>query len=153
FMAKARAFLRQHLDHVAVAKLRMNRPLTASDLSELERLLAQSGAGGAEDIRRASEESKGLGLFVRSLVGLDRGAVKDAFGVFLSGKTFSANQIEFINLVLDHLTEHGVLEPDRLYASPFTDLAPQGPDAVFKPAEMDELLRVIDRVRATAIAA
>ena len=29
FLAKARAFLRQHLDHVTIAKLRMNKPLTA----------------------------------------------------------------------------------------------------------------------------
>ena len=36
-------------------------------------------------------------------MGLDRGAAKDALGAFLAGKTLSANQIEFINLVLDHL--------------------------------------------------
>ena len=47
------AHLRQHLDHVAVAKLRMNRPLTASDLAELERLLAESGAVAPEDVARA----------------------------------------------------------------------------------------------------
>ena len=28
FLAKARAFLREHLDHVAIRKLRMNKPLT-----------------------------------------------------------------------------------------------------------------------------
>jgi type I restriction enzyme R subunit len=60
FIAKARAFLRQRLDHVAVAKLRMNRPLTSSDLSELERLLGESGVGGAEDIRRAAKDAQGL---------------------------------------------------------------------------------------------
>src|SRR5690606_36276720 len=76
FFAKARAFLRQHLDHVAVAKLRLNRPLTTSDLGELERLLAESGAGAPEDIQRAAEEAQGLGLLVRSLVGLDRTAAK-----------------------------------------------------------------------------
>jgi type I restriction enzyme R subunit len=153
FIDKARAFLRQHLNHVAINKLRMNRPLTAQDLAELERMLAESGVGGREDIRRAAEGSNGLGIFVRSLVGMDRGAAKDALGVFLTGKTFSANQIQFIDLVLNHLTEHGVLEPERLYESPFTDLAPQGPEAVFKPADVDDLLRVIDGVRATAIAA
>jgi len=41
--AKARAFLRAHKDHVAIHKLRMNRTLTASDLAELERMLAESG--------------------------------------------------------------------------------------------------------------
>jgi type I restriction enzyme, R subunit len=32
FRAKVRAFLREHLDHIAIHKLRMNRPLTDSDL-------------------------------------------------------------------------------------------------------------------------
>jgi type I restriction enzyme R subunit len=153
FLAKARLFLRQHLDHVTIRKLRMNRPLTASDLAELERVLAESGAGGPEDIRRAASESQGLGLFVRSLVGMDREAAKDAMVGFITGKTLSANQIEFVNLVVDHLTEHGVVEPARLYESPFTDRTPQGPDRLFTSAQLDELLSSLEAVRATATAA
>jgi type I restriction enzyme R subunit len=153
FRAKARAFLRGHLDHVAIYKLRMNKPLTASDLSELERMLAESGLGEAKDLRRAAVESQGLGLFVRSLVGLDREAAKDAMATFISGKTLSANQIEFINLVVDHLTEHGVVEPGALYESPFTDLTPRGPDALFSLVQLDELLSTLEAVRATAKAA
>ena len=72
---------------------------------------------------------------------------------FTSGKALSANQLEFINLIVDHLTEHGVMEPARLYESPFTDLTPRGPDALFGATELDELMRVLDGVRATAVAA
>lgn len=153
FVAKVRAFLRRHLDHVALRKLRTNKPLTTSDLDELERMLAESGVGDPDDLRRAAEESHGLGLFVRSLVGLDRGAAKEAMGGFLTGRTLSANQIEFVNLVVDHLTEHGVVEPRRLYESPFTDLAPRGPDALFTPAQIEELLGRLEVVRGTAVAA
>jgi type I restriction enzyme R subunit len=150
FVAKARAFLRQHLDHVAVAKLRMNKPLTTSDLAELEQLLGKSGAGAPDDFRRSAHEAKGLGLFVRSLVGMDRSAAKDALAVFINGKTLTANQLEFVNLIVDHLTEHGVMEPARLYESPFTDIAPYGPDGLFPSRDIDVLIRVLDGVRATA---
>lgn len=153
FLAKVRAFLCRHLDHVVIAKLRTNKPLTASDLTELERLLDRSGAGESDDIRRAAGEARGLGLFVRRLVGMDRGAAKEAFGSFITGKTFTASQLEFINLVVDHLTEHGVMEPARLYESPFTDLCPHGPDGLFQPGEMDDLIRILEAVRATALAA
>jgi type I restriction enzyme, R subunit len=153
FRAKAQAFLRQHLDHVAIAKLRMNKPLTVSDLTELERILAESGIGDPDEIQRAAEESHGLGLFVRSLVGLDREAAKEAMTDFIANKALSANQLEFINLIVDHLTAHGVMEAARLYESPFTDITPRGPDGLFQPAELDELLRSLEAVRASAAAA
>jgi type I restriction enzyme R subunit len=69
FRAKARAFLRQRLDHLAIVRLRSNKPLTTADLSELERILVESGAEEPNDVHRTAEESQGLGLFVRSLVG------------------------------------------------------------------------------------
>jgi type I restriction enzyme R subunit len=131
----------------------MNRPLTPSDLSELERLLGESGVGEPEDIRRAAENAQGLGLLVRSLVGMDRAAAKEALARFTNGKTLTANQLEFVNLIVDHLTEHGVMEAARLYESPFTDLTPHGPDGLFKSNEMEELLRALQAVRATAVAA
>jgi type I restriction enzyme R subunit len=153
FRAKARVFLREHQDHAAIAKLRMNRPLTATDITELERMLVESGVGGPEQIDRAKKESSGLGLFVRSLVGLDRGAAKEALAGFLAGKTLGANQIEFVNLIVDHLTEHGVMPAVLLYESPFTDITPRGPDGLFASGEVDELIATLLRVRATAVAA
>ena len=114
---------------------------------------ADSGVGAADDIRRAAEEAHGLGLFVRSLVGLDRQAAKEALAGFLNGKMLSANQIEFVNLIVDHLTEHGVMAAAMLYESPFTDLTPRGPEELFTSAQVDELLAAIEQVRQSAIAA
>ncbi|TLD44591.1 MAG: hypothetical protein FAZ92_03141 [Accumulibacter sp.] len=153
FRAKAQAFLRAHQDHIAIHKLRMNRPLTTADLAELQRMLVESGVGAAEDLQRAAAQSQGLGLLVRSLVGLDRQAAKEALSGFLAGKALAANQIDFVNLIVDHLTEHGVMDAARLYESPFTDLTPRGPDGMFSSGQVDELVRILDSIRAMAIAA
>lgn len=134
-------------------KVRSNEPLTAADLDALERFLAESGAGGADAIAKAKVEAKGLGLFVRSLVGLDQRAAKDALVRFLTGSTLTANQIEFVTLVTDHLVEHGFLEAAALYESPFTDVAPRGPDGLFTAPRLDVLLAILRDVRATAVAA
>lgn len=153
FRLKAQAFLRAHEDHVTVHKLRNNNALTESDLSELERMLAESGVGGPEDIARAKADSKGLGLFVRSLVGLDREAGKAVLAGFLDGRKFGANQIEFANLIVDHLTEHGTMEAARLYESPFIDIAATGPESLFSETELSELVAILHDVRSRAEAA
>ena len=153
FRAKARAFLKEHESHVAIHKLRMNEPLTPTDLSELEKMLVQAGIGSSENLTRAKQESKGLGIFIRTLIGMDREAAKKAFGQFLSGKNQTANQIEFISLIIDHLTERGVLAASRLYESPFTDINPQGPEGVFTSAQVDALILVLARIQRRAVAA
>src|SRR5688572_7421375 len=62
FRAKARAFLRDHQDHITIHKLRMNEPLTTGDLAELERMFNESGIGPPEHVAKARTESHGLGL-------------------------------------------------------------------------------------------
>lgn len=152
FRAKTRQFLREHEDDLVIHKLRLNEPLTATDLQELERMLAASGLATPEHLQKAKAESSGLGLFVRSLVGLDREAAKKALNGFAAGKPLSANQIEFVNLIIDHLTEHGVMDAGLLYESPFTDITAQGPDGLFPAAQIDQLVSLLGEVRQRAVA-
>jgi type I restriction enzyme R subunit len=150
FREKARQFLREHADHLSIRKLRTNAQLTPADLAELERMLAAAGIGTAADVERAKQESRGLGLFVRSLVGLEREAAKDALSGFMQGKTLRANQIEFLDLIVDHLTANGTLEAERLYAPPYTDVNALGVEGLFASAEVDELIAVLDEIRRRA---
>jgi type I site-specific restriction endonuclease len=59
----------------------------------------------------------------------------------------------FVSLVIAGLTESGVLEPGRLYESPFTDVAAQGPDDMFASADVESLLDILVEVRVHAIPA
>ncbi|MGW0436707.1 DEAD/DEAH box helicase family protein [Micromonospora sp. NPDC003197] len=153
YRARARAYLRAHEDHVAVQKLRRNRQLSATDLVELERMLAESGIGSKEEADRARAESDGLGLFIRSLVGLDREAAIEAFDEFLDGRKFTGTQIDFIHVIIGHLTENGVMAAERLYESPFTEIAPRGPESLFHSGEVDRLVTILRSVRDTAVPA
>ena len=152
FGAKVRVYLAAHSDHIALQKVRRNRPLTPDDLLELERMLTESGASDPLDLQRAADQAKGLGLFIRGLVGLDRDAATDALSTFISGRTLTANQLDFVNLIITFLTEHGVMDVGRLYEAPFTDHAPAGPEALFSDADIDALVEALAQVRATASA-
>lgn len=151
FRSKAEVYLRQHLDNVALERLRRNKQLTATDLTSLEDMLVASGAGQKTDIAWISERSGGLGVFVRGLVGLDREAAVDAFANFLDEGKFTVEQIRFVSLIVDELTKNGVVEPGRLFESPYTDYAPTGPDAVFHDDQVDVIVETLNRVKQTAV--
>ena len=113
-------------------------------------MLVDSGVGDPEDLARASEEAHGFGLFVRSLVGLERDAAVEAFSRFLDDRTYSRAQIDFVWVVVTHLTERGVMDIDLLYEPPFTDHAPHGPEDLFSGSDVDALVDALTAIRATA---
>lgn len=151
FRAKATAYLRAHEDHVALQRLRRNRQLTPDDLTALEKMLLASGVGDEAEIVRAAEGSQGLGLFIRSLVGLDRQAAAEPFSRYLDGTTFTVEQIRFVNLIVDELTANGMMEPERLFESPYTDHAPTGPDLLFPEADVTVIVDILQDVKGHAI--
>ena len=151
FRKKAQRFLADHLADEIVAKVRSGEPLTAADMDELQRVLVAAGIGDTDTFVQASERAGSFGLFVRSLVGLDRVAAKQAFNRFLDDKRYSRNQLTFVNLIIDYLTEHGNIEPGRVYDSPFTSVAPEGPETIFAEADLDEFFEIVRQLRDAAL--
>lgn len=114
YKKKVEAYIRENEDHVAIAKLKRNRPLTDADLAALEEMLFSTET---TESRQRFEEvfgRKSLKRLIREIVGCDRAAAKQAFARYLQGTTFSANQIRFVETIIDYLTQNGVMDPDRL---------------------------------------
>jgi type I restriction enzyme R subunit len=152
FKLKSRDFLRLHEDKLAVAKLRTNKPITPTDLKELEIILLEQAGGDKHLIEQAKQASGGLGLFVRSLLGLERGAAMDAMAEFLNEGNATASQHEFITMIVNYLTQDGVIEPSRLYEAPFTSITATGPDSIFDNTKIVRLFHVIDDIKFRAVA-
>jgi type I restriction enzyme R subunit len=146
FREKTHLFLKAHEKDPVIRKLRWNEPLTKEDLDALEEMLVRAGEGTREDLSKVMA-GRELGLFVRSMVGLDREAAKRAFDGFLAGKMLTANQIQFVNKVVDYLTQSGWMSAGQLYESPFTDFSPRGVEGVFDSAQVTQLLSILNSIR------
>ena len=69
--------------------------------------------------------------FLRSLTGLDRAAAKGVFGNFMMQYQLNAHQTDFIDLIIDSLTENGTVEPESSYERSFIALDDTGISGIF----------------------
>ncbi|MEY9211365.1 type I site-specific restriction endonuclease [Thermobifida halotolerans] len=88
---------------------------------------------------------------MRVLLGLDRDAVEAAFAAFRQGRSLGAAQARFVETMIGYLEGNGTLDVGALYESPFTSLAPNGPEDLFGEADLDALVAVLERIEATAV--
>lgn len=144
FRRKARAYVDAHADHVTLARLRQGRPLTPSDLDELQKLFVDAGVAEDMDFQRV-RQLPDMPEFIRSLVGLDRRAAQAAFNEALAGTTLSARQIDFVERIVDYLTATGRMDPAALYEPPFTDTAPNGVSDMFGDAVVTRIVNTIEQ--------
>jgi hypothetical protein len=54
--------------------------------------------------------------------------------------------IRFVNLIVNELTANGIMEPTRLFESPYTDYAPIGPE-FFPPADVEVIVDILGEVK------
>jgi type I restriction enzyme, R subunit len=153
YRAKMMQFLKDEENHITLQKLKRNKPITQSDIQELERILFDSGDFGTrDDFEQAFENTKNLGLFIRSLAGLDREEAKRAFNDFLDGQRYNSNQIEFVNMIVDYLTQNGVMDAALLYEAPYTNFNTSGLSGVFSDNEATKIVEILESIKLNAAA-
>ena len=120
YKAKAEYYVRRHQDNIAIAKLRTNKPLSGTDVKALESIL-WSEVGTREEYEKEYGEEP-LGEFVRSIVGLDMNAAKEAFSEYLDSANLDSRQIYFVNQIVEYIVHNGIMKDlSVLQESPFTD--------------------------------
>lgn len=120
YRAKAEYYIREHQDHVVIAKLRTNKPLSEFDIDALENILWKE-IGTREDYEKECGE-KPLGEFVREIVGLEMNAAKEAFSDYLNETNMNSRQIYFVNQIVEYIVHNGLMKDlSVLQEAPFTD--------------------------------
>jgi type I restriction enzyme R subunit len=149
FRDKALEFLRAHENDAVLFKVRHGKQLTATDLEDSSGSWLRA-ASTRTALADAAASAQSLGLFVRSLVGLDKAAATEELSAFTSDTTLTGNQLTFVNLLVEQLTRQGAVDPALLYEAPFTGLALTGPDRLFTGAQVTSLVEVLRHIRSTA---
>ena len=120
YKAKAEYYVRQNRDHLAIAKLRKNVPLTETDVRTLQSILWSEV--GTKQEYEAEYGQKPLGEFVREIVGLDMNAAKEAFAVYLNDAALDSRQIYFVNQIVEYIVHNGLMKDmSVMLEPPFTN--------------------------------
>ncbi|TOO78025.1 type I restriction-modification enzyme R subunit C-terminal domain-containing protein, partial [Vibrio parahaemolyticus] len=154
YRKKIELYIQDHQDQLTIQKLKRNKAITQADLDVLEDLLLEaSGMSDVETYREKILQEKPLGTFIRELVGLDMNAAKEAFSSFLDEEAYNAEQIQFVDQVIDYLVSNGILDMSQLFEPPFTDNHGESAYGFFDEGTVVELFGVIRKVNANAVVA
>ena len=137
-------------DNLVIHKLIRNIPITSQELDELGKQLFTAGDFATREQFEETLGAKPLGLFIRSLLGLDVNAAKEAFSEFLGIGSLNSLQSNFINKLIELFVKDGVVQPGQLYENQFVDLHEGGLDGVFDEERSDRIVNIIMAINKTA---
>lgn len=121
YKAKVEYYLKKHEDVLAIAKLKTNKPLTESDVAELERILWKE-VGTKQDYEKVYGDTP-IGELVRSVVGLSIEAANEAFSQFLDDVNLNSIQINFVKRIISYVVKNGMMKDLSVLAeAPFNEM-------------------------------
>jgi type I restriction enzyme R subunit len=147
---RVEAYIRKHKDHLVIHKLKTNKPITETELDLLEELLFDGKIVGTKQDYVEHYGDKPLGEFIRSIVGLDIVAAQAAFADFIQAGNLRADQLTFINQIIQYLTTNGTIDKSLLFEAPFTNLHDQSLFGIFDDVAVAQVIKLIDVVNHNA---
>lgn len=150
YKKRVEQFIREHKHHITISKLNTNQQITEDEIQELQKILFDGGDRGSFEQYRKVYGDQPLGKFIRSIVGLDIQAANEAFSDFLQSGQLNANQIKFIDHLIQHLNRNGTIDKGLLFKPPFTDAHQDGPLGLFRDDQAMKIFNLLDRINENA---
>jgi type I restriction enzyme R subunit len=151
YKVRVERLIRENSDDPIIQKIRQGVQLTNEDIEELEEILYKDLSEEEKETYLQMFKDKGsLTLLIRQVVGLDPNAAKTAFAKFLEGRNLNADQISFINSIIDYVVTKGLLNLNELYEQPFTNINSGGLDGVFSEKDSIKIISIIRDINNSA---
>ena len=139
-------YIRENKDHLVIHKITHNVPITKKELLQLENLLFDGENIGTREEYETNYGNQPLGTFIRSILGMDIEAANAVFAGFINSSTLSANQMTFINKIVQFLTKNGRIEKHMLFEPPFTEQHQDGVIGIFDDAQATKIISIVQKV-------
>ena len=114
-------------------------------------MLFEQGELGSKEKFEEAYGTQPLGKFIRSIVGLEVSAAKEALSKFINSPALNAQQIRFVDTIIQYLSVNGTIDAAALFSPPFSDISPNGLIAVFNEEQSSEIVSLLDRVNRNAV--
>ena len=150
YRKRVESFIRENKHHITIFKITSNVPITTEELTGLEKLLFDGDERGTKDSYIKEYGNQPLGVFIRSILGLDISAAQEIFAEFLNNGSLKADQMIFIQNIITYLTKNGTIEPSMLFEPPFTDINDNGLNGVFEDNEAYKIIGLVEHVNENA---
>ena len=143
-------YLRENKDHLVIHKITHNQRITEEELHQLEEILFDGDSIGTREEYTANYGDQPLGTFIRSILGMDIEAANAAFAGFINSSSLSADQMTFINKIIQFLTKNGRIEKRMLFEPPFTEQHQDGVIGIFDDAQASKIISIVQKVNDNA---
>ena len=151
---KFQKYLDKNKSLLSIKKLRNNIELDEDDLKELKKVLYSNEEVNLEVLKNENNseiekisslygENESFGIFIRSLIGLDREAINKEFSEFLNKEKFNSNQIELINLIIENIVKYGAYSKSEI-PKLSNDILGKSIDNIF--TDRNDLQKIVDIV-------
>ena len=146
---------------LSIKKLRNNIELDAEDLKELKQLLYSNEEVDLESLKTENNseiekissiygKNESFGIFIRSLVGLDRKAINKEFSEFLNTEKFNSNQIELINLIIENIVKYGAYSKNEIPKLSNDILGTSVSNIFTDNNDLQKIVNIIDKINSNA---
>ena len=159
--AKFQKYLDKNKELLSIKKLRNNIELDEEDLKELKQLLYSNEEVSLESLKNENNteiekisslygEKESFGIFIRSLVGLDRTAINKEFSEFLNKEKFNSNQIELINLIIENIVKYGAYSKSEIPKLSNDILGTSIFNLFTDENDLQKIVNIIDKINSNA---
>ena len=160
-VAKYRELVEKKINELVLSssilqKLKQGQEITPEEAEQLaEELHNEHPHITIELLRKVYNHRKAaLVQFIKHILGIEiletfAETVTKAFDDFISHHSYlSSRQLQFLDLLKNFVLEKGEVNKRNLIESPFTMLHPEGIRGIFNPKEIDEILKLTEKVLA-----